>query len=58
MESKIEEALTTIAEALDEMAGPEDMASLKINNLGSCYLRVGITHDCTLSIEEASRRIG
>ena len=42
---EIYEALVIITEFLTEQAGEGSMASVKINNEGSCYLSVGVTDD-------------
>jgi len=49
----IYEALIVIVDFLNKQPSQGDMASVKINNEGSCYLSVGITDDRPrMSLEE------
>jgi len=53
----IAEALKLIAQALSGCSGEDDMASLKINDAGTCYLSIGLSCHMTLTINETAERI-
>ena len=58
MKTDIAKALKLIAQALSSCSGEDDMASLKINDAGTCYLSIGLKiSPMTLTINETAERI-
>lgn len=48
----MKQTLETVVRALCELAGPEDMASVKINNVGNVFVSYGMHDMPTMNLDE------